>query len=169
MPQETSLPTQSVTKGGQNLRKMRNFYLKGSGQGTYILFFVALALVGFFGTMSVILFAYVSPDGEVGSYSDFLRLLAEVNPSLVQVSILGALNIAGVYFLSLVISHRTFGPMVRIRKHVKDLIDGNYEARITLRPNDQFQEFAEELNVLSATLQRRAKEAGHARPTEDPK
>lgn len=52
-------------------------------------------------------------------------------------------------------SHRIFGPMVPIRRQIKSLIDGDYDARINLRSKDEFKEIAAALNTLAQTLKER--------------
>ena len=54
--------------------------------------------------------------------------------------------------LSLAITHRYHGPMVPIHRHIKRLIEGNYEEKVYLRKNDQFKEVADDLNVLTDRL-----------------
>lgn len=54
--------------------------------------------------------------------------------------------------LSLVYTHRIFGPIVQIRQHVNRLVNGDYSSRIFLRDNDQFKQLATDLNSLAEKL-----------------
>lgn len=54
--------------------------------------------------------------------------------------------------LWVIFSHRIFGPVVPIRRQIKNLIDGNYNSKITLRKNDELKQVAEDLNKLAETL-----------------
>ncbi len=65
----------------------------------------------------------------------------------------------GALFCTLVIgfsialfSHRIYGPMVAIRKHLSALLSGDYDHRTQLRKNDEFKEVAEDLNRLCEKL-----------------
>lgn len=55
--------------------------------------------------------------------------------------------------LSIYYTHRLVGPTVAFRRHVKELISGNYSSRIHLRKNDAFEEVAEVLNELAVHLE----------------
>jgi Tfp pilus assembly protein PilX len=50
------------------------------------------------------------------------------------------------------VTHRIFGPMVPIRKHIQNLKKGDFESRIHLRKKDHFHELAEDLNELAKSL-----------------
>lgn len=49
-------------------------------------------------------------------------------------------------------THRYLGPMVPIERLVKALREGRYDERVRLRKNDEFQDLADELNLLAETL-----------------
>lgn len=53
-----------------------------------------------------------------------------------------------------VVTHRVFGPMVALRRQVRNLIAGKYDARVHLRRFDEFQSMAEDLNELAETLEK---------------
>lgn len=71
------------------------------------------------------------------------------------------LNITGIsLFLMFVsvytgvrLSHRIYGPIVQIRKHVANLINGDFSSRVHLRDRDHFVELSEDLNLLAEKLQ----------------
>jgi HAMP domain-containing protein len=54
--------------------------------------------------------------------------------------------------LWVIYSHRIFGPVVPIRRHLARLIAGNYDEKMTLRKNDEFKEIARDLNRLAEVL-----------------
>lgn len=69
-------------------------------------------------------------------------------------------GILGSFFLGVlcfvlwtVYSHRVIGPTVPIRRHLKELAEGNYSARIKIREKDEFKEIAEDLNHLAEVLE----------------
>lgn len=60
---------------------------------------------------------------------------------------------------SVVFTHRLVGPSYAFRRHLAELLAGNYGARITLRKHDAFVEVADDLNQLAAALEARHKPA----------
>lgn len=57
----------------------------------------------------------------------------------------------------LVISHRFYGPMVALRRHLGALMKGEYSHRTHLRKNDELKEIAHDLNQLSEYLESKAR------------
>lgn len=55
--------------------------------------------------------------------------------------------------VSIFFTHKLVGPTYAFRRHIKELARGNYQSRIVLRKHDAFQEVADELNELAATLE----------------
>ena len=54
--------------------------------------------------------------------------------------------------LWVVYSHRVFGPMIPLRRHVQKLKEGDYSSRVILRGKDEFKELAADLNELAELL-----------------
>lgn len=50
------------------------------------------------------------------------------------------------------LSHRIFGPMVPMRRHVQKLIAGDYTSRLKVRTSDEFQDLVHDLNDLAEKL-----------------
>lgn len=71
------------------------------------------------------------------------------------VALLALLFVAGNVGVTVLYTHRLVGPVMAFRRHVRDLIEGRYDARLHLRPHDEFGELARDLNELSETLGRR--------------
>lgn len=57
------------------------------------------------------------------------------------------------FFMWLKLSHRIFGPLVPISRHITELKNGNYASRVQLRKNDFMMELKDELNQLAEKLQ----------------
>lgn len=55
--------------------------------------------------------------------------------------------------LSIYYTHRLVGPTVAFRRHIINLIEGDYTSRVHLRKNDAFSEVAEVLNRLAQNLE----------------
>lgn len=57
--------------------------------------------------------------------------------------------------VGLVITHRIYGPLVPILRHIRRLNSGDYASRVHLRGKDEMGELAEALNELAATLEKK--------------
>jgi len=55
--------------------------------------------------------------------------------------------------LTIVISHRIYGPIYAIRKHVAAIGRGEFAHRTHLRKSDEFKDLAKDLNSLSEALE----------------
>ena len=54
-----------------------------------------------------------------------------------------------------VLSHRMYGPLVSIKRHIAHLREGDYSARLSLRQTDDMSEMRDALNDLAAALETR--------------
>lgn len=141
----------------RNRRKVKNFLLDPLSQlrsafAIFAVAFIAIALV--FGS-------------SIYQVTDIMKTLAAFAPEATGASDVAAnarfsllltfgltmlsLLFASV-FLATAITHRYLGPMVPIKRYVKELLDGKYDSRLTLRKNDQFQDLADDLNKLAEKL-----------------
>jgi signal transduction histidine kinase len=79
--------------------------------------------------------------------------------SIVGAAILGAFVLAMVGFC-VAYTHTLLGPTIPLRRHVKSMKDGNYQARNKLRKTDAaHQGLADDLNELASVLQNTQKNA----------
>jgi methyl-accepting chemotaxis protein len=88
-----------------------------------------------------------------------LALIRRVASEIMVIDLIG-LTIVGIlcFVLWVTYSHRIFGPIVAIRRHVQAVIDGNFDSRIHLRKFDEFKDLAADLNRLTEKLELRSKE-----------
>jgi HAMP domain-containing protein len=84
------------------------------------------------------------------------ELAAVLNNSLMPglLEMIGALVLVAALMVILLIktSHRYYGPLVPIQRHIENLIKGNYDTRIHLRKGDELTELSASLNKLAETL-----------------
>src|SRR5665213_3127681 len=87
-----------------------------------------------------------------------MNALLEVQQSVTRTGVIG-LVIVGFLCLALwvIFSHRIFGPIVPLRRHVQNLARGEYRSRIKPRPRDEFKELFEDLNHLAEVLESKSK------------
>lgn len=55
------------------------------------------------------------------------------------------------------LSHRIYGPLIPIQRHIEKLKAGEYSARMQLRKTDELTEIRDALNDLAETLERKYK------------
>ena len=80
-------------------------------------------------------------------------LLDHVGRAELNVTAISLILMIASVFMGIRLSHRIYGPMVQIRKHVTNLIRGDFTSRIHLRDHDHFVELSEDLNQLAEKMQ----------------
>ncbi len=80
-------------------------------------------------------------------------LLDHVGRVELNVTAISLVLMIGSVFTGVRLSHRIYGPIVQIRKHVTNLIMGDFTSRVHLRDHDHFVELSEDLNQLAEKLQ----------------
>lgn len=57
--------------------------------------------------------------------------------------------------LSIYYTHRLVGPSYAFRRHIQEMMQGNFTSRITLRKGDALHEVADDLNALAEALSKK--------------
>jgi methyl-accepting chemotaxis protein len=89
--------------------------------------------------------SHVYPQGQL------IAIFQDVNLILLR-NILIVLPLIGV--VSIIVTQRIAGPMVRIKRSLDQLSEGNYNLNVHLRKGDEFHEIAESINRLAASLKK---------------
>ncbi len=142
-------------------RRLRNYLLDPLLQVKLGLYAIVLALA----FCSIMVGAFYS---NFYKFYDLVLELTDLREEVTQIlnsyledmivwTVLGTL----VYFvlmvtMSIFYTHRLVGPTYAFRRHIRELVKGNYKSRVSLRKSDAFSHIAEELNELAATLETRA-------------
>jgi hypothetical protein len=127
----------------------RKYFINSTVQGAI------LRQVGYFWLAGVATYAFVVftcrivPYAFSGEVIDLGRIWYHLAPSIVASAVLLPL----VMFIAIRFSHRFVGPMVRFQRTVRQLARGETAAPITLRRHDFWEEFASDLNQLSARFE----------------
>jgi hypothetical protein len=143
-------------------RKMRNLVLNYKVQMTHWLYFFSLSM----GVMSAVviwgLWTFVqflsSPAFVVQSNMDLELHSTMVGLANEILKVTAGLFLAYTFlsfFLSLIMTHRIFGPLVPIKRFINELKSGNYDAQLILRKHDQMTDVAQELRDLAKVLKQR--------------
>ena len=82
-----------------------------------------------------------------------MNTLLELQRTITSIGIVGV-TILGLVCMGLWIfySHRIFGPVIPMRRHIEKLGAGDFSSRIQLRGTDEFKALAEDLNHLAEVL-----------------
>jgi sensor histidine kinase YesM len=149
-------------RGTKDDRKWTNFIIAPDRQFRLTVIAGGIGLVFFFG-----FFAF-----QIWLFSTLIMSLVPFIPpgtgleGMIQNSIQWSwivFGVVGVCFLAvcsgavIIVSHRIYGPIVAIRKHLAAVVRGEFDYRTHLRKNDEFQDVARDLNDLSEALQVKAR------------
>jgi signal transduction histidine kinase len=83
--------------------------------------------------------------------------LSQLDQTSVSVYILISAAVLSVFAIitGIVVTHRLFGPLVAIKRHVAHLREGQYSSRLNLRSTDDLGELKDSLNDLASALESR--------------
>lgn len=88
----------------------------------------------------------------------FQKVVVLVQRSIFMLTFLGVVFSIIFLVIATALSHRIYGPVVKIRQFVKSIKAGEYSARVQLRTGDELHDLADELNEMAATVQKRHQE-----------
>ncbi len=65
-----------------------------------------------------------------------------------------------IFWGSIVFSHRIAGPLPKIYQALKNIGDGNYDVKLTLRKRDELRDLADHINEMASKLRQRNDKGG---------
>jgi nitrogen fixation/metabolism regulation signal transduction histidine kinase len=148
------------TNPTQNRRSVKNVFVRPREQFRLAIYFVAAACLGI-GMFTLI--QYYLMRRLVVELALAYKIEAEIVgyiqnamfSGLLFCLILCASCIFFAIFFGVRLSHRIYGPLVPMLRHVESLQKGDYSARIKLRSGDEFQDLQTALNTLTEELQKK--------------
>ncbi|MDX9731188.1 MAG: hypothetical protein RBT63_05405 [Bdellovibrionales bacterium] len=156
----THKSTPAPTTRGLRQRSMKNILLRPQFQLKYSFYFVGMTLV----TMgTVFLLFLLSLDDMITTlavrYSIEPEIIAAIQQSL-KTATFTTISVAGLFgaisiSLGIILTHRLVGPMIPIRRLIRQLEEGEYGKQGALRSKDDYQEVMSDLNLLSQKLAER--------------
>lgn len=152
--------TDTATEDGPNRRSIKNILVNPQQQLKYSFALVAGCCLSVILFLMVVVFQIKQTIAAMGlAYQldgDVIDAIQGALTSAVYVSILLAVAIAFLAVLmGIRMSHRVYGPIVAIKRHIANLSEGNYKARLSLRRNDDLLEIRDALNALAEALEKR--------------
>lgn len=138
-------------------RKLKGLFVKPREQIKYSFMFMGggmLLLTLFIGvvmfTMNQTMISIEAAYGLDAEIANAIR--GSLTATLAIALMLSAVLSAFAMMLGIQMSHRLYGPLIPIQKHIEELKNGNYASRIHLRKNDELQELQDSLNELAEEL-----------------
>jgi len=145
----------------QNRRKFKNYLINPSYQLKYVLW---LALTGFILFIFYALNIYFHIKENYSILVELSPMTADAKNQLYRelyslifkLSMGSIVFVIGVSFIGLVMSHRTAGPLYHFKRVFDSIREGNNDARINLRPKDDFLDVAKSFNdMMDKVLKKR--------------
>jgi signal transduction histidine kinase len=82
-----------------------------------------------------------------------------IAPAIIQVVVTAIAYVVVNIVVTILFTHKLIGPTIAFRRHIRMIAEGKLQYRTVLRKGDAFSEVAEDLNNLSALLEKRSKGA----------
>ena len=83
------------------------------------------------------------------------RLLPILNIVYLRLFIAFLLFLPFVVISAILLSHRIAGPLVRIKRALSQLVEGDYNVAVNLRKDDQLKDVATQINILAHSLKKK--------------
>jgi len=138
--------------------KRRTYYIKNSAQGKFIFRFVLTSFIG--AILAVSAFNYLAYK-KIDSVLYSMRM-PKVSPGGLLWNEMMYTNIFVAVFILIVFAiaarglyNRVHGPLVKLTRDIGKMADGDLQSGVTLRRNDEFRDFAEELDEMGRNLNER--------------
>lgn len=156
MAEETA--SASNTQGGRDRRTLRGLLIKPKEQFKYsfllmgggmlvLTIFIGLVIFSLSRTIGLLEAAY-GLDSEVAQ-----AIRGSLTSTLAVTFLVSAILTAFTFLLGIQLSHRIYGPLIPLQRHIKEMQMGNFASRVKLRKNDELLELQDSLNDLASTLQ----------------
>ena len=129
--------------------RRRRHYVDAKVQGALLRYLMSYWILGLATYVTVILVYRIAPFWLVGSDQPLAVIWRDLCP-LIIVSV----AISPIVLISVIrFSHRFVGPVLRFRRAIKQLANGETPARIELRRQDYWRDMADDINQVSVLLE----------------
>jgi len=134
-------------------RKLKNFLINPKYQFKYI-FWISLTGFILIFVNAYVFYSYISENYailvDLSPMTDEAKaqLYKELYEILIKLGVFSFLFLVCVFFMGIILSHRTAGPLFHFRSVFNKIKDGDLSARIHLRPKDDFRDVAHDFNAM---------------------
>ena len=138
-------------------RSIKNLLINPAYQLKYV-FWVSTAGVTLIVANALIFYYYIRENYsilvELSPMDDAAKsqLYSELNEIIIKLGIFGLVFVLITAFIGIKMSHRTAGPMYHFKRIFGDIKNGKIEARVRLRPDDDFKDVANAFNEMMDTV-----------------
>lgn len=148
-----------MTSRPNSSRKIRNFILKPDIQLAFAINIIALSMFFALGVGFVVYYQLGDFIQNILAQSDFDGQRLALFQKDWDMTTLWLIVFIAAYVMTTVVmcviyTHKMLGPSIAFKRHIQSLISQNYLSRVNLRDGDAFEDVAESLNELAATLQK---------------
>ncbi|MBC62520.1 MAG: hypothetical protein CMP11_08680 [Zetaproteobacteria bacterium] len=151
----------SKQKVKKNQRKLINIFIEPFKQFTIGLYILLVTTVFFICSAFLLTSAFLSQYEQVMGLFNVASSKAKWDFILNDVFYKNAFWVFSLYFtyaivlfsLVLKFTHRYYGPLVSIDRFLKNLIEGQYSTRVSIRKKDELQSLVKRLNELAEKLE----------------
>jgi len=144
-----------MSQNGRNFRKRKILFIKKDFQFKFILKFCLLILASVVISTGALFF--FSSDTLTSSFQDSRLVIKNTSLAILPIMLyinlvtLGLITLATIA-VTLIVSHKLFGPLYRFEKDLQDIGRGNLVKQIHLRKEDQLIDFIASINNMTADL-----------------
>lgn len=144
-------------------RSFRSLFIEPFKQVKFGLSFLGLS------SLFLIIMAYMIIQGFLSQYDQLMQLYNVTDQgakyalitndifihNMVYLSVIYLIYILVLFFFVFKITHRFYGPTVAIDRFIKQMKEGNYSFRLSIRKKDELQNVIQNLNSLAEVLEKR--------------
>jgi HAMP domain-containing protein len=147
-------------KSGRNRRSIFNIrFLRGSKLRAVFAVMTAgmiISAIMIANVMSIVKGAVGVAAGRDPALANFLEQIRDTVLGVLGVGLVFVTASAVISLLfGLMVSHRFYGPIVPLSRHLRELREGKLSARVKLRPGDELVELMDAQNALAESLERK--------------
>ena len=144
-----------MSQNGRSFKKRKILFIKKDFQFGFILKFCLLVLAGVIISTGALFF--FSSDTLTSCFQDSRLVIKNTSlailPTVIYTNLitLGLITLATIA-VTLIVSHRIFGPLYRFEKDLEEIGKGNLVKQIRLRKRDQMVDFTASINNMTAGI-----------------
>lgn len=151
---------ETAEQDGRNRRSFKNIMVNPKQQLRYSFVVVTGCCLSVIAFLMVVVFQVKQTMATLAvAYRLDTEVVTAIQSALTSAVYVSILLAVGVTFLSVLVgirlSHRIYGPVVAIKRHIGALTEGDYKVRLTLRKHDDLLEIRDSLNQLAEALEQR--------------
>lgn len=141
-------------------RSLKNLLINPAYQIKYV-FWVSTAGLTLITANAIVFYSYIKENYsllvDLSPMDDAAKnqLYTELNEILIKLGVVGLIFVLLTAIIGLKMSHRTAGPMYHFKRIFNEIKNGKMDARVRLRPDDDFKDVAGAFNEMMDAIQKK--------------